>query len=136
MPIGRLQRGWLMSGGSRFNVLLISFSKAAIEIEQSPQEAPRMLDELMRTAPADVVRAMPPSQYGYYRCGDEHVHARICPDTRAGTQRTIVASYPQADRILARAVRRCGELLKQFDARRGDQSKSGGIQYTSRTDCR
>lgn len=31
-----------------------------------------------------------------------------------------------ADRIQARAVRRCGELLKQYDARGGDRSKSGG----------
>ncbi len=29
-----------------------------------------------------------------------------------------------ADRIQARAVRRCGELLKQYDARGGDRSKS------------
>ena len=31
-----------------------------------------------------------------------------------------------ADRIQARAVRRMGELLKQFDGRGGDQSKSEG----------
>jgi AbiEi antitoxin C-terminal domain len=31
-----------------------------------------------------------------------------------------------ADRIQARAVRRCGELLKQFDGRGGDRSKNGG----------
>ena len=29
-----------------------------------------------------------------------------------------------ADRIQARAIRRCGELLKQFDGRGGDQSES------------
>src|SRR5262245_28680167 len=29
-----------------------------------------------------------------------------------------------ADRIQARAIRRCGELLRQFDARGGDRSKS------------
>ena len=31
-----------------------------------------------------------------------------------------------ADRIQARAVRRCGELLKQIDGRGGDRSKNGG----------
>ncbi|MFO1099734.1 MAG: hypothetical protein U1E81_16075 [Xanthobacteraceae bacterium] len=60
MPIDRLQRGRLMSGGERYTVLCIAFSKAAIEREQSPQEALRSLDELMRLAPADVVRAIPP----------------------------------------------------------------------------
>jgi hypothetical protein len=31
-----------------------------------------------------------------------------------------------ADRIQARAVRRCGELLKQFDGRGGDRTKTDG----------
>ncbi|MEQ9586805.1 MAG: hypothetical protein RJS97_02445 [Parvibaculaceae bacterium] len=32
----------------------------------------------------------------------------------------------KTDRIPARAIRRCGELLKQFDGRGGDRSKSDG----------
>jgi len=39
-----------------------------------------------------------------------------------------------ATRISARAVRRCGELLKQFDAR-GDHRKSGGAPTSSQKDA-
>lgn len=38
-----------------------------------------------------------------------------------------------ADRIQARAIRRCGELLKQFDGRGGDRSKSDGAVISAPT---
>jgi len=40
-----------------------------------------------------------------------------------------------ADRIQARAVRRCGELLRQLDARGGDQSKKEGAHHFGRYDA-
>jgi len=40
-----------------------------------------------------------------------------------------------ADRIQARAVRRCGELLKQVDGRGGDQSKKGGAPLFARREA-
>lgn len=58
--IERLRNGWLCSSGERFVVLSISFAKAAIEREESPQRAAQMLDELLKSAPADVVRVIPP----------------------------------------------------------------------------
>jgi hypothetical protein len=41
-------------------------------------------------------------------------------------ERDRLVARRHADRIQARAIRRCGELLKQFDGRGGDQSESKG----------